>query len=239
MTCRVLVEPGELRAGPLAVDGERYAYLFRVRRLAVGEELVVFDGAGREAPARVASVGPARATLDVDEPRAVTPASPHLTVVQALIKGDRMTWCLEKLVEVGVDELVPCTSERTVVRLDDDRRASRHQRFEAIAREASRQSQRATIPRVHPATTLAAALRTVEADLRLIASPTATLPLLATPAAASVALAIGPEGGLSDDELQLAASLGWLPVSLGPGVLRAETAGPVAVAALRLRAQSS
>src|SRR5688500_6499377 len=104
MTCRVLVEPGRLRAGPLPVEGETYGYLFRVRRLAVGEPVVVFDGAGREAPARGGEVGPDRATLELDEPRAVAPARPRITVLQALIKGERMDWCLEKLVEVGADE---------------------------------------------------------------------------------------------------------------------------------------
>ena len=90
MSCRVLVEPGALRAGPLAVEGETYGYLFRVRRLAVGEPVVVFDGAGREATARVAAVGPARATLELDEPRPVAPARPRIIVLQALIKGERI-----------------------------------------------------------------------------------------------------------------------------------------------------
>ncbi|HVV87488.1 MAG TPA: RsmE family RNA methyltransferase [Kofleriaceae bacterium] len=236
MTCRVLVEPARLRAGPLTVEGETYGYLFRVRRLAVGEPVVAFDGLGREAPGRVAAVGPERATLELDEPRAIAPARPRITVVQALIKGERMAWCLEKLVEVGVDEIIPCATARAVVKLDDDRRASRHQRQLAIVREAARQCQRADLPRLHEATTLAAALRAAAADRRLIAHPVAAEPLLRAAGGdpASIALALGPEGGFDEDELALARSLGFAPVSLGATVLRAETAGPVAVAALRL-----
>lgn len=236
MPCRVLVEPPRLLVGPLEVDGELYGYLFRVRRLAVGAALVVFDGEGREAPARVRDVGPERATLEVGEPRAVAPPRPRITVLQALIKGERMAWCLEKLVEVGVDEIVPCATARAVVRLDDDRRASRHQRHLAIVREAARQCQRADLPRVHEATALADALRAVTADRRLIAHPRAAAPLLAAIAGdpAEVAIVVGPEGGLDDDELALARAAGFRPISLGRTVLRAETAGPVAVAAIRM-----
>jgi 16S rRNA (uracil1498-N3)-methyltransferase len=240
VTCRVLVEPGRLRAGPLAVEGETYGYLFRVRRLAVGEPVVVFDGAGREARARVDDVGPTRATLLVGEPRAVAPARPRITVVQALIKGERMAWCLEKLVEAGVDVIVPCASARAVVRLDDDRRASRHQRNLAIVREAARQCQRADLPHVHEATTLAAALKGIDAARKLVAHPAGGAPLLAAVAGdpADVALLIGPEGGLDEAELTLARDAGFAPVSLGRTVLRAETAGPVAVAAIRLAAEA-
>ncbi len=238
MSCRVLVEPGALRAGPLAVEGETYGYLFRVRRLAVGEPVVVFDGAGNEATARVATVGPTRATLELDEPRPVPPARPRIIVLQALIKGERMAWCLEKLVEVGVDEIVPCATARAVVRLDDDRRASRHQRHLAIVRETARQCQRADLPRIHEATPLAIALRAVTAACRLVAHPVSATPLLAAVAGdpADVALLIGPEGGLADDELALALAAGFTPISLGATILRAETAGPIATAAIRLDA---
>jgi 16S rRNA (uracil1498-N3)-methyltransferase len=157
-------------------------------------------------------------------------------VLQALIKGERMDWCLEKLVEVGVDEIVPCVTSRTVVKLADDRRAARHQRHLAIVREAARQCQRADLPVVHEATPLADALRAVTAERRLVAHPATAAPLLtaADGDPASVALLIGPEGGLADDELALARATGFEPVSLGRTVLRAETAGVVAVAALRL-----
>lgn len=235
MSCRVLVAPERLAAGPLVVDGELYGYLFRVRRLAVGEAVVCFDGAGREAAARIAAVGPTTATLELEAPRAVAPARPRITVVQAVLKGERMDWCLEKLVEVGVDAIVPVESARTVVRLDGARRASRHQRHQAIAREAARQCQRADLPRVDEVTSLTAALRAA-AGVRLVAAPGAVTPLLAAVAddADEVTLVIGPEGGLADDELALAGELGFLPVALGATVLRAETAGPVAVGAIRL-----
>ncbi len=236
MTCRVLVAAARLQAGPLVVDGEVYGYLFRVRRLAVGEPVVCFDGQGHEAQARIASVGPTQAVLELGPPAAVAAARPRITVVQALLKGERMDWCLEKLVEVGVDEIVPCTTTRTVVRLADDRRASRHARHQAIARETARQCQRAQVPDVREVVALPAALAAVTRGRKLIGQPGAALPLLAAldDDPDEVTVVVGPEGGFADDELALAVERGFTPVAIGRTVLRAETAGPVAVAAIRL-----
>ncbi|MBK9036355.1 MAG: 16S rRNA (uracil(1498)-N(3))-methyltransferase [Myxococcales bacterium] len=234
MTARLLVAPARLAAGPLVVTGDNYAYLFRVRRLALGDVLVVFDGAGREAPAEVASVGPATATLTIGSVRTAPRPGPHVTVLQAVIKGERMDWCLEKLVEVGVDAIVPCTTARTVVRLDEQRRASRHERHRALAAAAARQCGRADLPDVAAAQPLAQALAAVTAERRLVAHPGGTTlgPTHAT--GASVAVLIGPEGGLTDDELALAADRGFAAIALGPTILRAETAGLLAAAAIRL-----
>lgn len=238
MTARLWVAPARLAAGALVVDGEDHAYLFRSRRLAVGDAVVVFDGAGREAPAVVADVGPSRATLDVAAPHAVVRPAPHVTVVQAALKGERMDWCLEKLVEVGADELVVCETERGVVRLDAERRAKRQVRHQTIAREAARQCGRADVPPVQAAASLAEALAgpgVTGAEVRLVADPTASRPLLAAvPAtAAAVVLLVGPEGGLTADEVARAEAAGFVAVSLGVTVLRAETAGAAAVFAVR------
>ena len=117
MTARLHVPPERLAAGQLEVSGDDHAYLFRARRLAVGDRVDVFDGSGREAPAVVVAIGPSVATLEVGMPAARTTAGPRITVLQALSKGERMDWCLEKLVEVGVDRIVLCATERCVVRL--------------------------------------------------------------------------------------------------------------------------
>lgn len=234
MTARLLVAPARLAAGPLTVDGDDHAYLFRVRRLAVGDAVALFDGAGREAAATVDSVGPTTARLAVGAVREAPRPRPHLTVLQAVIKGERMDWCLEKLVEVGVDAIVPCTCARTVVRLDDARRDSRHQRHQALAVAAARQCGRADLPAIAPVTPLAAALAAVTAQRRLVAHPGGAPLGPAHAGADTVALLIGPEGGLAPDELAQAAAAGFEPVSLGPTILRAETAGVLAAAAIRL-----
>lgn len=234
MTARLLVPPARLAPGELTVDGDDYAYLFRVRRLAAGDPVALFDGAGREADAVAAAIGPTSARLTVGAVRAVPRPRPRLTVLQALIKGERMDWCLEKLVEVGVDAIVPVACARSVVRLDDARRASRHQRHQALAVAAARQCGRADLPTIAPVTELAAALGAVDAGRRLVAHPGGA-PLGAAHAADDhVAILIGPEGGLAADELEAADRAGFAPVSLGPTILRAETAGVLAAAAIRL-----
>jgi 16S rRNA (uracil1498-N3)-methyltransferase len=238
VSARLWVAPARLAAGELVVDGDDHAYLFRVRRLAVGDAVVVFDGAGREAAAVVREVGAARAVLAVGEVRAVVRPAPHVVVVQAVLKGERMDWCLEKLVEVGADEVVVCESERGVVRLDGERRAKRLVRHQRIALEAARQCGRADVPPVRAAGSLAEALAdaaVAAAAVRLVGDPAADVPLLAAVPGevAAVAILVGPEGGFAPDELARAAAAGFTAVSFGATVLRAETAGACAVFAIR------
>lgn len=238
MTARLCVAPARLAPGALVIDGDDHAYLFRARRLAVGDAVVVFDGGGREAAAVVREVDSARAVLDVGAVHAVARPAPHILVVQAVLKGERMDWCLEKLVEVGADAVLVCETERGVVRLDGERRAKRQARHQTIAREASRQSGRADVPPVRAAASLDQALAdpaVAAAAVRLVGDPAASRPLLtAVPAdATSVVLLVGPEGGLGPDELVRAAAAGFVAVSLGATVLRAETAGAAAVFAIR------
>ena len=235
MTARLCVTPSRLVAGRVTIDGDDHAYLFRVRRLAVGDAVVLFDGAGREAPAVAVEIGPARAVLEVEAPRDVPRPSPHISVVQAALKGERMDWCIEKLVEVGADAITVVETARTVVRLDDERRAKRQTRHQRIAQEAARQSGRADVPAVTSVATLAQALPMLAADVRLVADPSSDTPLLRAvpPTAESVVLLIGPEGGLDADEVAAAVAAGCVPISLGATVLRAETAGAAAVFAVR------
>jgi 16S rRNA (uracil1498-N3)-methyltransferase len=235
VTARLFVEPARLAAGRLVVDGEAYAYLFRVRRLAAGDAVVIADGAGREADAVATQIGDAEAVLEVAAPRAVVRPAPAITVVQAVLKGERMDWCLEKLVETGADAVLPVETERTVVRLDGERRARRQERHQRIALEAARQCGRADVPPVAVAAGLAEVLAAVDAEVRIVADPGSDRPLLAAvpPDTATLALLIGPEGGLATDELARAADAGFVGVSLGDTVLRAETAGAAAIAAIR------
>jgi 16S rRNA (uracil1498-N3)-methyltransferase len=230
---RCFVSAAALVAGRATVEGDDHHYLFRVRRLAPGARLVVFDGDGGEADAVVESVEAARATLSIGPARREPAPALHLTVIQALIKGERMDWCVQKLVEVGVDRIVVVGSERAVVRLDEVRAASRQARLAAIAREAAKQARRATVPPVEMAR-LDDALA-APAGLRIVCHPGGA-PLreqLAAPVA-SAAILVGPEGGLAPGEVDRAVAAGFAPTSLGRSILRAETAGVAAVAALRI-----
>jgi 16S rRNA (uracil1498-N3)-methyltransferase len=228
----------ELPSATHLVTGDDHHYLARVRRSHAGDPVTLFDGAGRSVEASVARVEPEHTELRIVGD--VVEAAPvqRVTVLQALIKGERMDWCIEKLVEVGATDIVIFESERTVVRLAADRAAARQRRLAALADAAARQCGRAEVPRVLGPLTYQKALDcAAEAANRLICLPYADEPLLDGQAAdGSAALIIGPEGGLSPSEIAIAVAAGYRPVSLGRHVLRAETAGMVAVAGLRLLA---
>jgi 16S rRNA (uracil1498-N3)-methyltransferase len=234
--CRLFVEPATLAPGPMIVTAADHRYLFRVRRLRAGDPVTLFDGAGREAEAVVQSVSADQAVLSVDAPRPVQPA-PHCRVIvlQALIKGERMDWCIQKLVELGVDAIVPVDTERTVVKLAGERARKRRARFVDIARDAARQSRRARIPEVHDIASLDHALaEAADCALKLVLwvgeSGRGLRSALPDQPPASVCLLVGPEGGFTEDEIERATRAGFMTVGLGPYILRAETAALSATA---------
>jgi 16S rRNA (uracil1498-N3)-methyltransferase len=232
MSARLHVAPERLRAGPLIIDGDDYRYLFRVLRLAVGAELVLFDGAGRQARARVGQVAADRATLEVGDPASEPPPPlPHIISLVSLIKGERMDWCIQKLVEVGADRIVAVATERAVVRLEGSRADRRRERWQAIARDAARQCRRPTIPEVGGPVPLAEALAAAVAPVRVLlwAGADRTLgQVLPAEAPPAVTLLTGPEGDLTGDEVARCEAAGFVLAGLGPRVLRAETAAMVA-----------
>lgn len=237
MSCRLFVDPHALRAGSLVLDGDAHHYLFRVRRLRPGSVVTLFDGAGYEADATVTSVAGDRAVLTVEPARPVSPARTcRVTVMPALIKGERMDYCIQKLVELGVAEIAPVCTARTVVRLSGERAQRRHERFMDIARDAARQSRRATVPEIRDIVALDEALGRVAAvPLKLLLWPReqerSLRQVVAAPLPQAVCALIGPEGGFTPDEVERAVAAGFEPVSLGPQILRAETAA-LAVAAV-------
>jgi 16S rRNA (uracil1498-N3)-methyltransferase len=238
MSCRLFVARDRLTEGDFALDADDHHYLIRVRRLRAGDTVTLFDGEGREADAEITAVTDGGASLRVGAPRDVRePDAVHLTVLLSVIKGDRTEWAIQKLVELGVDRIVPVLAARCVVKLEGKRAADRHRRYQAVAEDACRQCGRATIPEVDPPRSLAEALaRAPERAVKLMlwerargASLRAALP--AQPPEA-VALLVGPEGGFTDAEAELAASEGWRPVGFGPRILRSETAAVAAAAAV-------
>jgi 16S rRNA (uracil1498-N3)-methyltransferase len=174
-------------------------------------------------------------TLSVGVPEAIVSAPPHITVLLPLIKGDRMDTALEKLVEVGVDSILVWPAQRSVVKLESDRRASRIAKYEAALAAAARQSGRAAIPTVRWMDTLALAISSsANTDARLVLDPTSDTPLdRALAHGDRVAFCSGPEGGLAPAELEQLIAAGFSGVSLGPRVLRAETAPVAAVSIVR------
>ena len=234
-----VVPTARLVAGRVLVDGPEGRHAATVTRLGVGEEVVLVDGRGRRGHGAVATVsGKDHLEVDVtsvaDEPR----PSPWLVVVQALPKGDRGEVAVETLTEVGVDEIVPWAAARCVTRWRDARGEKALARWRTTAQAAAKQSRRARFPVVAElAGTRDEADRLRRAALGVLLHEEAEQPLAAAepPAAGEVVVVVGPEGGISAEELAVLTGAGATAYRLGPTVLRTSTAGTAAAAALLSR----
>ena len=210
----------------------------RVLRLRVGEDLVLFDGAGGEYVARIATIDRDRVAVDLLEWRDVECESPiSLTLVQALQSGEKMDMTVQKAVELGVSHIVPVSSRRSVVRLDGERALRRVEHWRGVAVAACEQCGRNRVPDVSMLQGLDRWFgKAPEQDvLRLMLAPGAaqSLDSIVPVQGAKIDLLIGAEGGLAPDELAMATAAGFTSVRLGPRILRTETAGLAALAAIQ------
>ncbi|WP_031524389.1 16S rRNA (uracil(1498)-N(3))-methyltransferase [Streptomyces sp. NRRL F-5123] len=236
-----LVEPAALDGGPARVtlDGPEGRHAVSVRRLQAGEEVVLTDGAGRGAyGVVVAARGKDELDVEVREVRVEEEPEPRITVVQALPKGDRGELAVETMTEAGVDAVVPWAAGRCVTQWRGERGAKSLAKWRATAREAAKQARRLRFPEVGDLVTtrgLCELLRT--ADFAGVLHEEGSLPLAtaALPAAGSLVLVVGPEGGVAPEELAAFAEAGASPYRLGPTVLRTSTAGVAAVSLLQTR----
>ncbi len=167
------------------------------------------------------------------EPLATVAAAVHLTLIAAIVKFDRFEWIVEKATELGVERIVPMEAARTEKGLFEASR-KRAERWRRVARESSQQSRRTSMPEIAPAVRFDACLAE-PADYRYFMDEAGAPPLLSRlqehrSAADRVAILLGPEGGWTDGERQAATDAGWMPSSLGPLILRAETAAVAALA---------
>ncbi|ANH75011.1 RNA methyltransferase, RsmE family protein [Ralstonia insidiosa] len=213
-----------------------------VLRLAVGDEVCLFDGSGHEFHARLDAINKRDATASLAEStQPDTEARYNITLAQGIAGGDKMDWLIEKAVELGVHAIAPLQTERGVVRLSGERATKRVQHWQALVQAACEQCGRARVPAVAPVATLREWLATAKPTdtPRVLLSPRGTQSLTQWAVqsrerveSAGVELLIGPEGGLSPDEEALAESAGFLPLTLGRRILRTESAALVAVSAL-------
>jgi 16S rRNA (uracil1498-N3)-methyltransferase len=241
MSRRRLFVPAERLAGArLVLADEDHQHVARVLRARAGDRLTLFDGAGAEVDAEVARVGKRDTELVLGARRAGAPtAAPvAITLLVAPPRGERMDLLVQKSTELGVARIVPVIAERSVARPEPARRA----RWEKIAREAARQCGRADVPRVDGPVALAAALAASDLPATRFAlwegerGQSLRARLAAAPAPPAAALLVGPEGGLPPEEIAAAAGAGFVPTSLGPRILRVETAAIVAVALVQAAA---
>ena len=226
--------------GDLAVvDGDEGFHAANVRRIRSGEELDLGDGAGAMAHCVIEDVGKARLTARVLKRWTVEPATPTVTVVQALPKSDRSELAIELATEAGADAFVAWQAARCVARWDGGRADKGLRRWRAVARAAARQSRRPHIPSVTGVATTDALLANVREAVSLgatvvalHASATEPLTKLSLAQTDSMMLVVGPEGGITDDEIAALTAAGAKAVRLGPTVLRTSTAAAVALGAV-------
>ncbi len=211
----------------------------RVLRLEEGDVVEIFDGVGRVAQARLVEVDKRRVVVEPMEVRAEAPLPVRIALLVALIKGERFSWMIEKLTELGVSRVIPVMTARCVVRLDGREAAQRLRKWEATAVEAAKQCGNTFIPDILAPCTWDHALEMVQGPgLRLIGTLQAdrrdlgvVLPEQGA-GATEVCLAVGPEGDFTEAEVAAARGAGFLPVSFGRLVLRSETAALFAAAVL-------
>jgi 16S rRNA (uracil1498-N3)-methyltransferase len=227
---------------PLAADTdlllpEAAAYhVARVLRLREGATLTAFDGSGHDFRCEILAIKGDEVRVRVVERTAGVPESPlKVTLVQAVSRGERMDWTLQKATELGVRAIVPVLSARSVVRLDERQAEKKVRHWQAIVAAACEQCGRSVVPEVRSPCDLAHYLASATREgQRLVLSPTGPASLAGLNSLGTrVELLIGPEGGLDDVEFERAAAAGFVPVRLGPRVLRTETAGIVALTVLQ------
>ena len=238
---RFTIAPDRRDGDRVTFDAGESHHLARVLRLRAGDMVVAVDGSGCDYTVRLERVA-AEATGTIVGVAARATESPFpITLVQGLPKADKLDAVIRAVTELGVARVVPAVTARSVVRLDAARAASRLARWERVAREAAKQCRRARLPSIDAPRPFADCIAEAAdaAVLRLClweASPSTPLSTilgsLPTPPAAAMVI-VGPEGGLTADEVDAAGRAGWRVTGFGPRILRTETAGPAIVAALQ------
>ena len=220
--------------GIVEVTGDEARHAVVVKRTRPGESVLLADGAGRAVRGRVVAAEKNRLALEVTELLASPPRAHRFVVAQALAKGDRSELAVEIMTELGVDEILAWQASRSIVRWQGERGAKSLGRWAATAREATKQSRRFRIPEVSAADTSRVVERIGAAELALVLHESAekTLSRVNLPEAGEILLIVGPEGGISPDELERFQQAGAVPVRISDGVLRTSTAGAIAIGQL-------
>jgi 16S rRNA (uracil1498-N3)-methyltransferase len=236
---RVYLEHDMTPGSVLELPPDTTSHLVQVLRARSGDELILFNGDGREFSGAIQTVRGSRVSVAVGDARTVDRESPFaITLIQCVPRGDRMDFIVQKATELGVVRIVPVLSQRSVVRLDKAQAQSKAAHWRAVAVSACEQCGRNRIPAVEPPQPLLNYLGESAAGSgpKLVFEPDcAAAALPPTQAGGAVEIAIGPEGGFAADELEAFRVAGYSQVGLGPRVLRAETAAIAAMVWLQAR----
>ena len=223
--------------GTLALSDDAAGHIGRVLRMKEGQEVLLFDGSGYEFPATITSVGKKNVDVDIREKIAASIESPlDLHLGQVISRGDKMEFTIQKSVELGVNTITPLISERCGVKLDAKRFEKKLQQWQKIAISACEQCGRNTIPVIRPIMSLEEWCAEPSDALKLNLHPRAKYSINTLPEPVQkVRLLIGPEGGLSAQEIEMTEQYQFEETLLGPRVLRTETAALTAITALQVR----
>jgi 16S rRNA (uracil1498-N3)-methyltransferase len=219
----------------VTVEGDEAHHAVAVRRLRAGESVVLTDGLGTSVTGEVAATGKRVFEVTVTSVSVDPAPEPAFVVVQAIPKGDRGELAVEVLTEIGVTEVVPWAAARSVAVWKGERAAKSLSRWRSTAREAAKQARRSWFPTVtEMVSTSDAAALVADAEVAVVLHEGASAPLasVTVPASGRVVVVVGPEGGLTDDEVAAFTAAGARSVRLGAEVLRTSTAGVAAVSAL-------
>ena len=227
------LQPGSITE----LESQAALHVTRVLRLKPGAEVIAFNGEGGEYSARLHQVEKSRAWIDILEFRNRDIESPlNICLIQGISRGERMDYTIQKAVELGVQKIVPVSTERSVVQLNPERREKRHRHWQGVIISACEQCGRTKLPQLEYALDFRDFLGSYHGTaLKLTLQPDAALGLSGVQwQQQGIDLLVGPEGGLSEQELALAAQLGFCGIRLGPRILRTETAAVAVLGAIQM-----
>jgi 16S rRNA (uracil1498-N3)-methyltransferase len=236
---RFKISEGNIRGSEAVLDDPaELRHLTRVLRLKPGDSVLLFDGEGKEYQATIKRLTAREVSFALIQGSLPEVSEPSVRIILGvgLLKAAKLEWLIQKATELGVDEILPFHSLRVVPRPEEAAVRNRLGRWEKIATEAAKQCRRARIPRINPPCSFAKALSAFPESTRIFLwekERDRTLSHVLTSPSPAVYALIGPEGGFSAEESQQAETAGFIPVRLGPRILRAETAGLVIVALLQ------
>jgi 16S rRNA (uracil1498-N3)-methyltransferase len=233
---RLFVDRPLVPHSQVEIDKAGAQYLGRVLRVRAGHQIVLFDGSGREFPAQIAEVGKHSIKALLGEATDPATESPVNTILGlCLSKGDRFDWAVQKATELGVSVIQPLESERVDFAIPEDRIEKRVAHWQQIAISACEQSGRVRVPKLSPPSTLLHWVGAVSADEKWALDGASGQQKLPETTPKTLALLVGPEGGLTDSEISAAQQSGFRSLRLGPRVLRTETAPVVALTLVNAR----
>jgi 16S rRNA (uracil1498-N3)-methyltransferase len=236
---RFYVPQPQIEKGLLKVKGSEVRHIRRALRLRAGDGIVVFDGSGKEYEGTIVEESPSSVLIEIQSIISSQRESPlQITLAQSLLKGEKMDYLIQKATELGVTEIIPFFSFRSIPLLDKSKRLKRYHRWERIAIEASKQCGRGLVPRIEPLQDYLEVLRAPSSDsLRLILwekEGASLKEILKTSAEKKrFFFIVGPEGGVSNEEVELAKRGRFIAVNLGGRILRSETASLCLLAILQ------